>query len=142
MVLQNMNAFILVIIIITVLATAISLFFKLRYVVVAYVVGNIVFFSYLSGGGQAGGYFVILSQFPALITSIIGVSIGQLLKPIIGRKLSKTGDSFFNRLLSRSDLSPGLNLDGTPKACQKNNSGIQLVNKEETPDKQIDEQDK
>ncbi|WP_372881424.1 hypothetical protein [Psychromonas sp.] len=75
-----MNPFILVIVIITLLTTVMACFFKARYVVIAYIIGNILFFNYLSNGGQAGGYFVLFSQLPALITSIIGVIIVKIIK--------------------------------------------------------------
>lgn len=82
----KMSPFLLIIVIITLLTTAISCFLKLRYVVIAYIIGNIILFSFLSKGGQAGGYFVFFSQIPALIPSIIGVFIVQVIKETLKKE--------------------------------------------------------
>jgi len=102
--------------------TVISMFIRLRYVLFIYVVGNIALFFYAATGGVAGGYFVFLIQLPALIVSSFCMIIGQNYYPFIGGKLPNLGDGFLNKLKQRMENNrdpSALNLDGTPKACDK-----------------------
>ncbi|OUR95897.1 hypothetical protein A9Q81_13645 [Gammaproteobacteria bacterium 42_54_T18] len=62
-----------VLITITIFFTILTMFVKLRYVVILYVIGNIVLYSYLVNSGQAGGWYILAVQVPTLVSSGIGI---------------------------------------------------------------------
>ena len=131
---QNMSEITIAIIIVTLLVTVLAIFLRPRYVAIIYVISNIVFFT---NAGQAGGWFLLLVQMPALVPSILGMffgaSIGHWIRPIIGKRLSNIGhnasDSLYKQT-SEHKILP-LNLDGTSKKRENKYA----VKKESFPDK-------
>ena len=92
--------------VVTVLFIILSTLLKFRHVAYAYVIGNIILFIFFAISGQAGGWFVLIYQIPALVPAFLGICIGTP----IGYKLSA-------RITKKQASDSALNLNGTPRTC-------------------------
>ncbi|MCL1073104.1 hypothetical protein [Shewanella dokdonensis] len=109
--------------VVTMFFIVLSIFLKIRYVAIIYVVGNIILFIFFTVSGQVGVWFILLFQIsalgPAFLGICIGTPIGYKVRPIIGSKLSNFGNELLCRLSAglrkKQDLESVLNFDGTPK---------------------------
>ncbi|MBU2881994.1 hypothetical protein KO525_05280 [Psychrosphaera sp. B3R10] len=116
-----MNVLLSIALIITLIFTFLSLIFKFKHVLILYVLGNIVIFSFLGYGSnaQAGGWFILFSQIPALIPSAVGILIGKQFQPTIGNKLKGVAFSIFSGFISlgreRNKSIDDLDLSGKSK---------------------------
>ena len=107
--------------VVTVLFIILSTLLKFRHVAYAYVIGNIILFIFFAISGQAGGWFVLIYQIPALVPAFIGICIGTpigyKIRPIIESKLSICGNKLSTRITKKQASDSALNLNGTPRTC-------------------------
>ena len=90
--------------IITLFFAALAAFFRLKYAIALFIIINIIAFIYLGfgPGSQAGGWYIMLVQIPALIPSVIGIFFGQMFQGTVENKLKiligcKSSDSDFDK---------------------------------------------
>ncbi|MEL4272534.1 hypothetical protein [Shewanella xiamenensis] len=127
--------------VVTILFIVLSTFLKLRYVVLIYVLGNIILIIFFTISGQVGVWFIFLFQIPALGPSFLGICIGTAIgykvRPIVDSKLSSFDNEFLYRLNAplrkNQDLESILNLDGTPKTSKNVKGEDRLTDKKDVP---------